>query len=80
MSWRNRDTKGMKKKRRRGGKKQQKRYATETEKVDSLGLRGIDRFESWAREEKKVGEEVRERWRQDEESLAGSNDVGAHDE
>ena len=46
MSWRNQDTKGMKKKKEERGKKTTKRYATETEKVDSLGLRGIDRFES----------------------------------
>ena len=77
MSWRNRDTERNGEKKGSGGNKNN---ATETEKVDSLGLRGIDRFESWAREEKKVGEEVRERWRQDEESLAGSNDAGAHDE
>ena len=55
-----------------------KRHGAEKEKVNLLGLRGADWFERRTGKEK-VGEEDCQGWWQDD-SLTGSNDVGAHDE
>ena len=64
---------------RRQCKRLEKKNVATKEKVNSVRLRGTHQFERGMGKEK-VGEEDRQRWWWQDESPAGSNDVGADDE